>query len=95
LASRIALGDVGIASHGVDGNQGAFEVEAFQKDWDSGDLVGFFLDRLLAQHEPAAGGEGRHQMQGLLAGLAIVAAARGLAVDGNERGLVRPAFGDP
>jgi hypothetical protein len=34
-------------------------------------------------------------MQSLLAGLSIVAAARGLAVDRNEIELVRPAFCDP
>jgi len=31
----------------------------------------------------------------LLTGLSIVAAARGLAVDGNEVWFVRPAFGNP
>jgi hypothetical protein len=41
------------------------------------------------------GGEGGHQMQGALAVLSIMAAARGLAVDGNTVWIVRPAFGDP
>ena len=34
----------------------------------------------MPQHQPAVGGEGQHQMQGLVAGLSIVAVARGLAV---------------
>jgi hypothetical protein len=67
----------------------------FQEGRNGGDLVRFFVDRFLAQHEPAGGGERRYQMQGLLAALSIVAAPRSLAVDGHERGLVRPAFSDP
>jgi hypothetical protein len=47
------------------------------------------------EHQPAVGGEGRHQMQGLLASLAIVAAPRGLAVDRHQIELVRPALRDP
>ena len=95
LGVEDGLGDVRIASHGVDGDQGAFEVEALHQRRDGGDLVGFFVDRLLAQHQPAVGGEGRDQMQGLLPALAVVAAPRGLAVDRHQVGLVRPAFGHP
>jgi hypothetical protein len=84
-----------IASHGVDRDQCAGKVEAFQQCRNGRDLVRFFIDRFLTQHQPASGGKGGHQMQGLLAGLAIVAAARGLAVDRHQLGLVRPAFGDP
>ena len=52
-----ALGDIRIASHGVDGDERAFKVDAFQKRRDGGDLVGFFVDCLLAQHQPAGGGQ--------------------------------------
>ena len=38
-----ALSDVRIASHGINGDQGAFEVEAFHQCRDGGDLVGFFV----------------------------------------------------
>jgi hypothetical protein len=44
-----------------------------------GDLVGF-LEHHLAEHQLAVGGEGRHQIQRLVAGATIVGAARGLAV---------------
>ena len=54
---------------GIGRNQGALEVETLHQGRDGGDLVGFFIDRLLspcrrmAQHQPAVGREGRHQMQ--------------------------------
>jgi hypothetical protein len=95
LGVENALGNVRIASHGVDRDQGALEIDAIEKGRNSGDFVRFFIDRLLPQDELAGSGEGGYQMQSLLAGLAIMAAARGLAVDGNEIGLVWPAFGDP
>jgi hypothetical protein len=59
------LGDVGIASHGIDRDQGALKVEALDEGRNGGDLVRFFIDRLLAQHQTLVAGEGRDQMQAL------------------------------
>ena len=66
-----------------------------QKGRNSGDLVRFLVDRFLAQHQPAGGGERGYQMQGLLAAPSIVAAPRSLTVDGYQVGAVGPAFGNP
>jgi len=52
------LGDVGIASHGIDRNQSALEIEALYEGWNGGDLIRFFEDGLLSDHQPAVGGEG-------------------------------------
>jgi hypothetical protein len=76
-----------IGGDGADGDQRALDAlalgEAFEKHGDSGDLVAPRLDGLLAEHEPARGGESRGQMQRSLARRPVMAAARGLAVDGD------------
>jgi hypothetical protein len=86
LGIKDALRNVRIASHGINRDQGAFEVDAFHERRDGGDLVGFFVGRLLTQHELASGGERRDQMQGLLPALTVVAAPRGLAVEATRSG---------
>ena len=40
------------------GDQGARKIEALQEGRKGGDFVGLFIDGLLAQHQPAVGGEG-------------------------------------
>jgi hypothetical protein len=62
-------------------DQGADQIEPLDQGRNGGDLIGFLEYRLLAEHQPAVGREGRHQMQRLVAGAAIVGAARSLAVD--------------
>ena len=59
------------------------------------DLAALVGDRLLAEHEPAGGGEGGDEMQRPSVGLAIVAAARGLAVDGDKVDALGPALAHP
>ena len=78
------LGESRVAAHGVDGDQGAVQVQPLQEGRNGGDLVGFHVHRLLPQHQLGVGGEGRHQMQRRTAGLAIMAAARGFAVNGDR-----------
>jgi hypothetical protein len=59
----------------------------------SGDDRAFVLlliDRLLGKHQTRAGGEGRDHVQRAAATLPVVAAARGLAVDGDQLGRVGP-----
>ena len=57
LGIEKALSDVRIASHGIDGDQGASEIDAFHQRRDGGNFVGFFVGRLLPQHQSAGGGE--------------------------------------
>src|SRR5215468_7914419 len=89
------LSNVALTAHSVDGHGGAGQLDTVKKCRNGGDLVRFFVDRLLAKDKPAGRGEGRYQMQSPLTVLSIMAAARGLAVDRNEVRLVRPAFGNP
>lgn len=89
-------GDPRIAGDGVDRDQRALDGQTVQKGGDSGRLVRFLIDRLLAQHETFVARPSGDQMQGFLALASVVAPARGLAVDrdqGNARLgalLVRP-----
>jgi hypothetical protein len=85
-----SAGNDGIGGDGVDGDQGALEAatcgKPLKQDGDGGGLAALVGDRLLAEHEPAGGGEGGDQMQGARVGLAVMTAPRGLAVDGDEIG---------
>jgi hypothetical protein len=57
---------------------------------DGGDLIGFFRHAPLRQHEPGLGGVGAEGVQGLRPLAAVMAAPRGLSVDGDELGPIRP-----
>lgn len=48
-----------IRGYGIDGDESAFKVDAFWKRQNGGDFVGFFVDCLLAQHQPAGGAGGQ------------------------------------
>src|SRR6204780_5145770 len=89
------LGDGDLAVHGIGRDQGTLEIEPLDQSRYRGGLVGFFKYRLLAKHKPAVGREGRHQVERIVAGSAIVSAPRGLAVDCHEIELVGPACRDP
>ena len=45
-------GDVGLRPHRIHGDQRAVQVEVLQQQGNGGDLVGFLLGRLLAEHDP-------------------------------------------
>ena len=47
-------GDLGLAPHGVDSDQGAFQFEALEQQRDCGDLVGFDVRSFLAEDETLA-----------------------------------------
>jgi len=74
-------GDGGLRSHGVDGDQGAGQLQALQQQRDGGDLVGLLRHRFLPQHEPLRRRPGRDRMQRAAALGPGMAAPRGLAVD--------------
>src|SRR6516164_3625334 len=89
------LSDVGLGSHGVDGDEGALEVEALQKRRNGADFVGFVGDRLLTQHQPLPRGPCADHVQRLPAPGARMRAPRGLAVDRHNVGLVLAQTFDP
>ena len=95
LGLKGRLGDGGVAAHGVNRDQGPSEIQTLHQGRDGGDLVRLLLGCLLSQYQSAGGGEGRDQMQGLVASLAVMAAARGFAIDRHQLELVRPALCDP
>ena len=57
-----ALSNVWIASHSINRDQSTFEVDALHQCRDSGDLVGFFIGCLLAQHQAVSRGERGYQV---------------------------------
>ena len=79
--------DPGLAAHGVDRDQSAGQRQALQQQWDRLDLVGFPGHGLLTQHQTLAAGPSGHEVQRLAPLGAGMAAARGLAVDGDNVGL--------
>ena len=88
------VGDLDLAAHGVDGDQGALELlglgELVEQLGNGGDLVGLLRHADLGQGQPGVGGVGAEHVQRLDPLSAIVGAPRGLAVDGNEVVAVRP-----
>ena len=64
--------------------------KAFEERWDGDDLVRFRVDGFLTEHQLFMGGEGGDQMERGLSRSAVMASARGLAIDG-DKGTRRPA----
>ena len=81
------LGDLLLCSHGVDGDNRAFDGQLFQKLGDCGDFVAFLVDLHLPQNQVVGRGPGIDQVNGLVFGRT----AQGLAVDGDEFTAVVPA----
>ena len=88
-----------VGSNGVDRDDGAAKPvvlgEPGQQHRDGGQFAGLVDDGFLAEHQVAGGGEGRDEVDGDGAGREIVAAARGLAIDGDEVRPVKPARAYP
>ena len=93
------LGDGGIGGDGVDGDDGALQTvlgaEPGEQRRDGGELVRLVRHRLLRQHQAGGGGEGGDEVERPCARAAVMAAARGLAVDRHQIGLLRPGFPHP
>ena len=62
------LCNLGLGSHGVDGDERALQFELLQKRGDGADFVGLFLDRLLTQDQALSGGPGADHVQRRAAG---------------------------
>ena len=93
------LGDVLVGGDGIDGDQRPLQpvvgAEPFEQRRDRGQLVRLVGHGFLGQHQPGGGGEGGHEVKRRGALAPVVAAARGLAVDRHQTGLVRPALPHP
>ncbi|MNN32015.1 hypothetical protein D3C81_1457260 [compost metagenome] len=72
--------NLALATHRVDGDDGALELQGGQQFWNGRDLIGLVGRANLAEHHAQTRGVGRHQMDSAL--VAPVRAAHGLAVDG-------------
>jgi len=78
------LGDFALAAHGVDGDEGALDLQPLDEQGDGDNLVAFPVDGLLAEHQALPGGPGGDEVQQCAAGR--VGATRSLAVNGNDVG---------
>ena len=101
VCSRIAdsARDLGIAGDGVDRHQRPLEPavgrQPLEQQRDRRQFVRLVGHGFLRQNEFARRGEGRHKMQRRLSRAAVVAAARGLAIDRNQVEPIRPAGAHP
>jgi hypothetical protein len=93
------VGDVDLTAHGIDGDQGTFELAGFgelvEKLGNSGNLVGLLRNPELRQGQSCGGGIGAERVQGLEPLAMVVGAARRLSIDGDEIVPIRPDGGDP
>ena len=81
------LGNLGLAAHGVDGDDAPAQLQQRQQLGDGGDFVGMGLGAGLAQHQVILGGPGAHQVQRGPALPPVMASPQGLAVDGHHLSL--------
>ena len=77
-------GDLGLAAHGVDGDERAGQFEPLEQQRDRIDLVRLLRHGLLAEHQPLPARPGRDQVQRIAA--LRLAPPRGLAVDRHDVG---------
>src|SRR5205807_1870098 len=83
LCGTRETGNLTLAAHGIDGHHGSGQFQCVQQLRNGRNLVGFFIDLALRQHQAIALGPGRnHVDQSLLSGLTC--ATQGLPVDGHH-----------
>lgn len=75
-----------MSAHGVNGDKGAGKLQPLQQPRNGGNLVGFGVRCLLPQHETLARRPSGDQMQRPAPSRPVMAAARGLAVNGDDVG---------
>src|SRR4029077_20229685 len=71
------------------------QLEPLEQEWNGRDLVGFTIDRLLAEHQALPGRPSGDQMQRLAPLAAGMGSPRRLSVDGNDVGVVLAQGLDP
>jgi hypothetical protein len=79
-----SCGDGLLRSHGVDGDDGAFERQHVEQFGNGGDLIALGLHRPRRQHEPGLVSIGRNNMQSAGAALVPLRAAQRFAVDRHD-----------
>lgn len=78
------FGDFLLTTHGIDGDDGAGNIQALQELGNGGDFVGFVVDFHLPQHQAIVLGPRAHQVDGGFFRRMIHAAAQTLTVDGDD-----------
>ena len=80
----LAISNVFLTVHGVDGEDTAGQAERFDQALHSWDLVRLLLDNRMSQDDPMIDGESAEHMRRLSVSEGIEAAPERLAVDRNE-----------
>jgi len=70
--------------HGIGGDDTTSQAEFTDEALDSRDFVGFVINLDMPEDQCAVRLEGAHQVTGLLVGKVVVAAAQGLAIEGDH-----------
>ena len=78
------LRDFDLSSHGVDGDEGAGELEPFEQQRNGDDFVGLLVHSLLTHDEELARRAGGNHVQWPAAPGVGMASPRGLAADGDN-----------
>src|SRR3982751_4268214 len=84
LPVALAVSNVFLTVHGVDGKDAAGQAERFDQGLDGWDLVRRLLDDFMGQDDPMIDGESAQHMRRLSVREGIKAAPERLAVDRNE-----------
>src|SRR3954449_2722509 len=84
LPVALAISNVFLTVHGVDGEDTAGQAERFDEGLDGWDLVRLLLDDFMGQDDPMIDGERAQHMRRLSVREGIEAAPKRLAVDRNE-----------
>ena len=79
-----ALGQRGLAPHGIDGDDARAHVQGFQQHRQRRNLVGLGVHRHPASGGPVGARPGTHQMERRLPGRAVVGPPQRLAVQGDD-----------
>ncbi len=82
-------GDCRVPGDRIHGGDGPVDIEAIQYLGDRCAFCVLLMHNLLSHHQARAGRPGRHQVQRLTAGAAIMGTAGCHAVDGDQLGHVR------
>ncbi|MNP66398.1 hypothetical protein D3C76_1621080 [compost metagenome] len=69
------LGDLGLAPHGIDGHQTAFDVEQRQQLGNGGDFIGLGVGFYLSEHQLIGGGIGTDHVNGRRSILTVIGTA--------------------
>ena len=86
LSGTDRLGNLLLATHGIDGHDTACEVQRAQQLRNGGDFVTLGINLALAEHQPIFARPGTDHVDRFATLGAVMAAAQGLSVDGDNLG---------